>query len=62
MQGSMRTEKMNPQVAAYGGKWGGWCDDGKMRAASRRLDNSKPRDKRDYSHARKLKESTYVWG
>ncbi len=63
MHGSFKTEKMNPQVAAYDGKRGGWCDDGKMRAYLRKPDNSKPprKGKSAYSSARKLKESTYVW-
>lgn len=62
MHGSFRTQKMNPQVSAYGDKWGGWCDDGQMRAYTRKKDdNSKPRNKRNYSSARKLKESYYAY-
>lgn len=61
MHGSFKTEKMNPQAAAYGDSYGGWCDDGQMKAYSRKPDNSK-RKKRNYSSARKLKEKSYVWG
>jgi len=60
MQGSFITQKMNPQASAYGDKRGGWCDDGKMKAYSRKPDNSKS-SKRNYSDARKLKESSYVY-
>jgi hypothetical protein len=61
MQGSIPSEKMNPQVSAYDGKRGGWCDDGKMKAAARKTDNSKPRNKRDYTSQRKLKEKFLVF-
>jgi hypothetical protein len=54
MQGSHEREKMNPQAAAYGDKRGEWCDDGVMKAWSRKSDNSKPRRK-DYSQARAIK-------
>ncbi len=55
MHGSFEREKMNPQVSAYHGKRGGWCDDGKMKTLSSRPDNSKPKTK-DYTPLRKLKE------
>lgn len=61
MQGSFSLQKMNPQVSAYEGKRGGWCDDGKMRAGWRHSDNVKPRSKSNYSNVRRLKEKSYVW-
>lgn len=29
-------KKMNPEAVAYGGRRGGWCDDGQMRAYTRK--------------------------
>lgn len=60
MHGSFRTEKMNPEFSATQGKHYTTID---SRHADRHkhVDNSKPRDKRNYSTARKLKEKSYVW-
>ena len=57
MQMSMKIEKMSPTFAMRrdGGK--DWGDD----KPHRRPDHSKPRNKRDYSQSRRLKEMSYVW-
>lgn len=56
MQGSIPSEKMNVVYARTNGKH--FVDnDGR----TVRPDNSKPRDKRNYSQVRKLKEGTRVY-
>jgi hypothetical protein len=61
MHSSLPSEKISYQHAAQRDGGDGLSDDGMTKRNHRRTDRSKPRNKRDYSQQRKLKEKFLVF-
>ena len=62
MHGSFRTQKMNPVSAMMAKRQRGrTVSEDDTNHSQRSFNNSKPRNKRNYSSARKLKESHYAY-